>query len=127
MTKIFNFIILFNITLFLSNCSFNDPLNFFKNKEAELQKEILKKNSKLVFETQKQFDEEISGNIDKKIPISSSENWLETNFESNNFVPHLEYENQKYLVYKSKKIGKNKFDLSDSFFEPLFFNDEIFS
>jgi len=126
MTKIFNFIILFNITLFLSNCSFNDPLNFFKNKEAELQKEILKKNSKLVFETQKQFDEEISGNIDKKIPISSSENWLETNFESNNFVPHLEYENQKYLVYKSKKIGKNKFDLSDSFFEPLFFNDEIF-
>ena len=126
MTKIFSFITLLIITTFLTNCSFNDPLNFFKNKEADLKKEILTKNTKLVFETQKKFDKEISGNINKTIPISSSDNWLQTNFASNNLVPHLEYENQKYLVYKSKKIGKNKFNLSDAFFEPLFFNEAIF-
>ena len=126
MIKTLNFIILFSVILFLSNCSFKNPGNFFKDKEAELQKEILKKNSKLVFKTQKQFDKEISGTVDKKIPILSSKKWLQTNFTTSNFVPHLEYQNQKNLVYKSKKIGKNKFDLSDPFFEPLFSDDQMF-
>ena len=126
MIKIRNFIILFCIVLFSTSCSFKNPGNFFKNKEDQLKKEILIKNTKLVFETQKKFNEEISGTINAKIPKIISKNWLQTNFSSDNFTPHFEYENKKYLIYKSKKIGKNKFNSFDSFFEPLISNDKLF-
>ena len=48
------------------------------------------------------------------------------NLTSSNVVPHLKYENKKQLIYKSKKIGKNKFDTSNSLFEPLILNDNVF-
>ena len=98
MIKIRNFIILFCIVLFSTSCSFKNPGNFFKNKEDQLKKEILIKNTKLVFETQKKFNEEISGTINAKIPKIISKNWLQTNFSSDNFTPHFEYENKKYLI-----------------------------
>ena len=112
---------------FLSSCSFNNSSKFFQNKTEELEKEILKKNTKLVFTESKKFKEEISGLAEGKIkePIENP-TWSETNFGLENYVPHLVYNDEKRLIYKSKKIGKNKFDMSDLSFEPIISDGNIF-
>jgi len=127
MIRFLKLFLLVNSLLFLANCSFSNPGNFFEDRVKELEKEILQKNSKLVFSRTKKFNEEISGTtvnkIEKSILIS---NWQQKNLTSSNVVPHLKYENKKQLIYKSKKIGKNKFDTSNSLFEPLILNDNVF-
>jgi len=122
--RLFYFII---FIFFLSSCSFKDPSGFFEDRLKELEEEVAKKNSRLVFSESKKFKEEISGLFEGKIkkPINNL-NWPEKNFTSSNHVPHLEYRDSKRLIYKSKKIGKNKFDVTDLFFEPVIFNQSIF-
>ena len=122
--RLFSFII---PILFLLSCSFNNPGDFFHDKAEELEKEVLKKNSKLVFTESKKFNEEVSGLAENKITKAIvNSNWSQTNFGSDNYVPHLEYNDAKRLTYKSKKIGKNKFDMLDLSFEPIISDDNIF-
>ena len=122
--RLFSFVI---SILFLSSCSFNNPGDIFKDKAKELEKEILKKNSTLIFTESKKCKQEISGLAEGKITKAIvNSNWLETNFGLENYVPHLEYNDSKYLNYKSKKIGKNKFDMSDLSFEPIISDNNIF-
>ena len=122
--RLFYFII---FIFFLSNCSFKDPSGFFEDRLKELEAEIAKKNSRLVFSESKKFREEIAGLFEGKIEEAiNNSNWPEKNFTSSNHVPHLQYKDSKRLIYKSKKIGKNKFDISDLFFEPIIFNQNIF-
>ena len=73
------------------------------------------------------FREEIKGNTQRKIssPITNKY-WLQKNFTYNNYIPNLTYENKNELYYKSKKIGKNKFNTINSFFEPIVFDNNIF-
>tara|TARA_B100000214_G_scaffold171995_1_gene123581 strand:- start:1563 stop:2909 length:1347 start_codon:yes stop_codon:yes gene_type:complete len=121
--RIFSFI----ITIFLASCSFNNPGDFFTDKTKELEKEVLKKNSKLVFAEEKKFKKEISGLVKGKLTnVTVNSNWSETNFGLDNYVPHLEYNDLKQLTYKSKKIGKNKFKISDLSFEPIIYENNIF-
>jgi len=121
--RIFSFI----ITIFLASCSFNNPGDFFTDKTKELEKEVLKKNSKLVFAEAKKFKKEISGLVKGKLTnVTVNSNWSETNFGLDNYVPHLEYNDLKQLTYKSKKIGKNKFKISDLSFEPIIYENNIF-
>ena len=65
----------------------------------------------------------------KKINVKKSllnKNWQEQNFSSNNIIPHLEYNNKKELIFKSNKIGKNKFNIKNLDFEPILENNTIF-
>jgi len=127
MIKFFKLLILISFTLLIFGCSFKNPGSFFEDRSKELEDEIAKKNSKLVFAQRKEFREEISGNIQKTVLKSIiNKNWLQKNFSSSNYIPNLEYENKKQLVYKSKKIGKNKFQVSSLFFEPIILEGNIF-
>ncbi len=112
---------------FLNNCSFQNTGGFFENKIEEFEKELEKKNSTLVFSPQKKFDTEISGSVSVKLsnPVLI-EKWSENSLNSNNFIPNLSYSNKKNAIFKSKKVGKNKFNLSNIFFEPLVVNNQIF-
>ena len=115
------------LLFFLNNCSFQNSAGFFENKIEEFEKELEKKNSTLVFSPQKKFDKEISGTVSAKLSNTIlTENWSENSLNSNNFIPNLSYSNQKNVIFKSKKIGKNKFNLSNVFFEPLVVNNKIF-
>jgi len=127
MIKFFKLLVLINLVFFISSCSFKNTGGFFEDRLKELEVQIAKKNSKLVFAQRKEFREEISGSLQKtKLQSITNKNWLEKNFTSSNYIPNLEYENKKELVYKSKKVGKNKFDTSDLFFETLIFEGNIF-
>ena len=122
--RLFSFL---NIFFFLFSCSFNNPGDIFQDKAKELEKEILKKNSTLVFSESKKFKDEIPGLVQEKINSAIVNlNWAEMNFGLDNYVPHLEYNDVKRLTYKSKKIGKNKFDRSDLSFEPIIIDNNVF-
>jgi hypothetical protein len=120
MIKILYFGLYLFFLFFLNNCSFQNSGGFFKNKIEEFEKDLEKKNSTLVFSPQKKFDREISGSVSVKLsnPVLT-ENWSENSLNSNNFIPNLSYSNKKNAVFKSKKVGKNKFNLSNIFFEPI--------
>ena len=120
--------IYFIITLFLlSSCSFQNTGSFFKDHSKDLEKEIFKKNTKLVFAEAKNFKKEITGITEAKIPEEViNSNWLETNYKKQNYIPHLKYNNSNNLIYKSKKLGKNKFDTTDLSFETLIYDNNIF-
>ena len=127
MIKILNFGFYLFFLFFLNNCSFQNSGGFFENKIEEFERELEKKNSILVFSPQKKFDREISGSVSTKLsnPVLI-ENWSENSLNSNNFIPNLSYSNKKNAIFKSKKVGKNKFNLSNIFFEPLVVNNQIF-
>ena len=121
--KIYFIIILF----LLSSCSFQNTGSFFKDHSKDLEKEIFKKNTKLVFAEAKNFKKEITGITDAKIPEEViNSNWLETNYKKQNYIPHLKYNNSNNLIYKSKKLGQNKFDTTDLSFETLIYDNNIF-
>ena len=121
--KIYFIIILF----LLSSCSFQNTGSFFKDHSKDLEKEIFKKNTKLVFTEAKNFKKEITGITDAKIPEEViNSNWLETNYKKQNYIPHLKYNNSNNLIYKSKKLGQNKFDTTDLSFETLIYDNNIF-
>ena len=127
MVKFFKFFVLIFCIFLFSACSFQNKGGFFEDRLKKLEDEIAKKNSKLVFASRKEFREEISGNIQKTVSSSViNKNWTQKNFSPSNYIPNLKYENKKQLIYKSKKIGKNKFNISSLFFEPIIFQDNIF-
>ena len=127
MVKFFKFFVLIFCIFLFSACSFQNKGGFFEDRLKKLEDEIAKKNSKWVFASRKEFREEISGNIQKTVSSSViNKNWTQKNFSPSNYIPNLKYENKKQLIYKSKKIGKNKFNISSLFFEPIIFQDNIF-
>ena len=109
------------------NCSFDNRTGIWKDlsEESAIKKE--RAQYKPVFAKGEKFKKEISNDIvvDISKPITN-DNWLEQAFTAVNFVPHLQYENKKNLVFKSKKIGKIKGSIFNSEFEPLIINENIF-
>tara|TARA_B100002052_G_scaffold295514_1_gene322167 strand:+ start:893 stop:2236 length:1344 start_codon:yes stop_codon:yes gene_type:complete len=126
MTNFLKAFVLINLSFLILNCSFKNT-GYFDDRLEELEKEIAEKNSRLVFTKRIEFREEIKGNTQRKIssPITNKY-WLQKNFTYNNYIPNLTYENKNELYYKSKKIGKNKFNTINSFFEPIVFDNNIF-
>ena len=126
MSKI-NKLSFFGILFFLYGCSFQNSGGFFENKVEEFEKEIQLKNSKVVFALQKKFNKEVSGTVPKNLnKPNSSEEWTESGLNPNNYIPNLIYKNDKNIFFKSKKIGKNKFKLSHTFFEPLIQGEKVY-
>ena len=127
MNKILKFSLFISIFTLLFGCSLQNSGGFFENKLEEFEKEIQRKNSKVVFTPQEKFNKEISGvtlkNLDNPI---RTKKWTESGLNYKNNIPNLFYKNNKNIFFKSKKIGKNKFKLSDTFSEPLIQQDKIF-
>ena len=114
-----------NISFFLIGCSFG--AGKWDNVEEDLKIAKQRENAKIIFSTKKNFDLEI--NTKAKINFekpSLNKNWKEQNFSSSNVVPHLEYNNKNELVFKSNKIGKNKFNIKNLDFEPILEKNTIF-
>ena len=127
MNKILKFSLFISIFTLLFGCSFQNSGGFFENKLEEFEKEIQRKNSKVVFAPLKKFNKEVSGvtlkNLDNPI---RTKKWTENGLNINNNIPNIFYKNNKNIFFKSKKIGKNKFKLSNTFSEPLIQQDKIF-
>ena len=118
-------VLLLNISFILISCSFG--AGKWDSIEADLKIAKQKENAKVIFSTKKKFDLEINGEAKTNIKKSFlNKNWQEQNFSSSNLIPHLEYKNKKELIFKSNKIGKNKFDIKNLDFEPLVENNTIF-
>ncbi len=127
MTKILKLSLYLLFLFFFYSCSFQNSGGFFESRIEQFEKELERKNSKLVFLPQKKFTKEISGIVTAKLssPILTQK-WNENSLNANNFIPNLSYNNEKNIFFKSKKIGKNKFKLSNIFFEPIIDNDQVF-
>jgi len=110
----------------LLNCSFGIG-GGWNDLSEELEKVKARKNAKIIFSTAKKFEEEIKNN--KIIKISkptTNQEWRQQNFTIGNRVPHLTYKNEKNLIFKSKKLGKNSFDLRGADFQPIIEKDIVF-
>ena len=55
MAKFFRFFIFISFTFVIVSCSFKDPMGLFEDRLKQLEEEIAKKNSQLVFTEQKKF------------------------------------------------------------------------
>ena len=121
------FIFLLILPLFLNNCSFDNKTGVWKEHNKKIIESVKKEeNVETILLKNKIFDKEIENS--SSIVISEqikNTNWLEDNLTQNNNVPHLFYENKKNIIFKSKKIGKNKHTAKDINFEPLFFQEKI--
>ena len=123
--RLFKKALFLNIFFFLIGCSFG--AGKWDNVEEDLKIAKQRENAKIIFSTKKKFDLEI--NAEAKINVKKSvlnKNWQEQNFSSNNVIPHLEYNNKNELIFKSNKIGKNKFNIKNLDFEPILEKDTIF-
>jgi outer membrane protein assembly factor BamB len=127
MNKFCKLLIVMLFPIIFINCSFGNRTGIWKDlsKETTIKKE--RAQYKPIFAKGEKFKKEISNDIVVNIskPITN-DHWLEQNFTAINFVPHLQYENKKNLVFKSKKIGKIKGSIFNSEFEPLIVNENIF-
>jgi len=135
MNKFYKLLILILFPIIVINCSFGNRTGIWKDLSKELAIKKDRTKYKPIFIKGEKFKKEISNDIVINIskPITN-DNWLEKNFTTINFVPHLKYENKKNLVFKSKKIGKikgsifnsEKGSIFNSEFEPLIINENIF-
>ncbi len=120
------FLILFLI--FLSNCSFDNKTGIWKEHNKKIIEKVKDRESpEQIFAKKKTFDTEIKSK--DLIIISKKEkniNWLEDNLTITNHVPHLNYQNEKNSIFKSKKIGKNSHSVERTNSEPLFSEESIF-
>ena len=113
------------LLIFILGCSFG--AGKWNNIEEELKIAKDRENAKIIFSTKKKLEKEINNSKDILIPNTiTNNNWNEQNFSPNNFIPHLEYKNKKKLIFRSNKIGKNKFNIKNIDFQPLISNGNIF-
>ena len=100
---------------------------FLKVKLRSLKKKSKGKIQRSFLPHKKKFTKEISGSVSKNInkPLLIKK-WTQNGLNHNNEVPNLYYKNEKNILFKSKKIGKNKFKSIENFFEPLIQKDKIF-
>ena len=127
MVKIYRLSKYFFWILFLTSCSISNPAGIWLDKSQEIR--IAKKNANTIkiFKEREQLNKEVT--TSKNIVVSSAitnDFWLEENLVSSNYIPHLEYENKKSIILKSRKLGKNKFKSENIDFEPLISNGSLF-
>ncbi len=121
-------LLFFIFFIFLFNCSFGPGKRVWNDLSKDLEIAKKRENSKLIFSSSKKFDQEIKSN-NKVIRVSKpykNQNWNQENLTNGNYVPHLSYQNKKNLIFKSKKLGKNPFDLYEVDFQPIIENGIAF-
>ena len=113
--------------IFLNNCSFDNKTGVWKeHNKAIIEKAKSKQKIEKIFKKNEIFDQETES---KDIVIISEKeenrDWSEYNFVESNNVSHLEYQNNKNRIFKSKKIGKKKYSIENIDSEPLVLKDNI--
>ena len=126
MNKILKFSFIYFIFTLLFSCSFQNSGGFFESKIEEFEKEIQKKNSKLFFTHKKNLTKKFLElfQVKKQTSIELKNGQKTVSTIKMKFLI-CTYKNHKNILFKSKKIGKNKFKLSDTFFEPLIQKDKF--
>ena len=127
MKNLLSFFLILSL-IFLSGCSFDNKTGIWKEHNKKIiEKSKSKKTAEKIFKKRKIFDQEIK-NEDIVILSEKKENtnWLEENLVQTNYVPHLNYQNKKNIIFKSKKIGKTSHSIETTNSEPLVFKENIF-
>ena len=129
MNRFYKFLLIFLVFFIFNSCSFENKTGVWKNENDDLKTQQSEEENPIqpVFSKEKKFKKEVLNTTSIKISNSfTNDRWLEKDFTPNNHVPHLDYSNQKNLILKSKKIGKNKFKTSTVDYEPLILENNIF-
>jgi len=128
MYKIYSNLLFLILLTFLINCSFGPGKRVWNDLSKDLETVKNTENTKLIFSTSQKFNEEITSN--KKLIISSKPiknlNWNQQNLSNGNYIPHLSYQNKINLIFQSKKIGKNSFDIKNIDYQPIIENNIAF-
>ncbi len=101
------------IFLFLLNCSFDNKTGIWKNNNLA---ESDKKNDRFadfekLYTSEKTFDSIILPKKSLKIvanPVISNLKWLDEYYNDSNNLDNFSYKNLNQLIFKSKKLSKNK-------------------
>ena len=106
--KLFQF---FLISLLLTNCSFDKKSGIWNDENSVIKKnnEIFK-DFKKISEDKKIFDKIIQVNQDFRFFINKpikNNSWLDIYFSSGNNLENLQYNDNKNIIFKGKKISKN--------------------
>ena len=126
MKNLLSFFLILSL-IFLNNCSFDNKTGVWKeHNKAIIEKAKSKQKIEKIFKKNEIFDQETES---KDIVIISEKeenrDWSEYNFVESNNVSHLEYQNNKNRIFKSKKIGKKKYSIENIDSEPLVLKDNI--
>ena len=117
------------IFLLLSGCSFDNKTGIWKEHNQKIieKEQVIQENKKRIYTKRDTFDQEIeSKDIITVSKIRKNESWIENNLSQSNDVGHLEYENNKNSIFKSKKIGKNRYKIESINPAPLIIDNNIF-
>ena len=107
---------------FLLNCSFGAP-GVWNDLSEELQMAKTREDSKVIFSSAKKFNKTvINKSITKTSKPITNKDWTQQNLNNGNHIPHLNYQNEKNLISKSKKLGKNSFNIISEDFQPIIDN-----
>ena len=117
------------IFLQLSGCSFDNKTGIWKEHNQKIieKEQVIQENKKRIYTKRDTFDQEIeSKDIITVSKIRKNKSWIENNLSQSNDVGHLEYENNKNSIFKSKKIGKNRHKIESINPAPLIIDNNIF-
>ena len=101
------------VILLLPNCSFDNKSGIWKNSSEEIKKtnKNFKDFKKIVLENENFFNEVIEMNKDFKFfltPPSSSIQWNDFFYSSNNINDNFSYSDKNQIIFNSGKLSRNK-------------------
>lgn len=118
--------------ILLSNCSFDNKTGIWKDeqnlKEKKIEIEVQEdKKVKSIFAEKKIFNSEINQNPKHKIILPKplkNESWPSEFFNNNNNFPNIDFNNEKSLIFNSKKLSRNSINKKYLIYEnKLFYSD----
>ncbi len=100
------------LLIVLSNCSFDNKTGIWKNAgETEIKKEDKFKDFKTIYSAEKSFDSIVIPTNETVILIDSikeNTNWTEEFYQNTNNLDNFIFKDLNDLVFKSKKLSRNK-------------------
>ena len=106
-------LLFFLIPIILTNCSFDNKTGIWKN-NSEIntkKKESQFKDFKTIYASEESFNKIISPPDSLKIElfkIKTNLKWTDEFYKDNNNLDNFSYKNLNKIVFKSKKLSKNK-------------------
>ena len=118
--------------ILLSNCSFDNKTGIWKDEQNRKEKKIgieVQENKKVksIFTEKKIFNSEINQNPKHKIILPKplkNVSWPSEFFNNNNNFPNIDFNNEKSLIFNSKKLSRNSINKKYLIYEnKLFYSD----
>ena len=108
--KIFYFI---TVLILINNCSFDNKTGIWKNENPISKKNEIFDDFKKISYTYDKFEKTITtpNNFSLELPISVENiNWKDKYYKENNNFENFAYNEKNNIIFKSKKITRNKTD-----------------